>query len=584
MAPESLELASNPFGALQLPHQAALDGGHSEVPDTILASELACLMRALQDCETGIGDFLAVQASPRIGETLQGDSLGLSRSDSLGSSKKIKVSEEEFMMVMRQAYGVVGRRSFDATIKSQLRLLEHPADERTLLGRARPTPLGSGSLETDESLAVDVSLPPDEITLAGRSRPSPLGPGMLEPDEALAKCRSPNMNTPLSLRRTWVGKTTMLPWCPEVEAEDSEKLSNDEDEEGHSPLPTMARSMSHGRPTTFWNTARTADLQEAGLVESPEQLPWDPDMDRCPSSASDCADSQRRIEKSAALELVRSISAASNADSSSGVPSSPCNEPGQKPRDTLIIFDWDDTLCPTTYLLEHAKVWRDGADGAANPLCSAMSQAHMVDDSVSQALEKHVEVASAVLKLAAKCGQVAIVTLARQGWVESSSKNFMPMLWDIIEELQIKVTPARCSYPRWKLRSALLDELDVFRLMKEAAMQRSIKRFYGSRPRQHGKNVLSVGDSSTERDALLEVIMSQFEAEVNDASPGRPCYCKTVKLPENPHVLQLTAKLQVLLRCIEAIARHNGDLDVDLSTEDLEQGNFPGLAQGTSPV
>jgi len=277
------------------------------------------------------------------------------------------------------------------------------------------------------------------------------------------------------------------------------------------------------------------------------------------------------------------MSDTSSADSSSVVPS-PRYEPGQKPKDTLIIFDWDDTLCPTTYLREDAKVWRDEADGAANLLGSAKSQAHMVDDSVSQALEKHVEVVSAVLKLAARCGQVAIVTLARQGWVESSSKKFMPVLWDILEELQIKVTHARCSYPRWKLRSALLDELDVFRLMKEAAMQRCIKRFYGSRPRQHGKNVLSIGDSSTERDALSEVIMSQFEAEVDDASPGRPCYCKTVKLPENPHVLQLTAKLQELLRCIEAMARHSGDLEVDLSTDDLEQGTFAGLAQGTFPV
>jgi len=552
MVPESLELASKLFGALRLPHQAELDG---TIPDKILASELAGVVRALQDCETGIADFLAVQACSNIGETLQGDSLGSSRSDSLGSSRKIAVSEEEFMMVMHEAYGIVGRRSFDATIKSQLRLLEHPADDSTLAGRSKPSPLGIGSLETDE---------------------------------ALVRCRTPSASTPLSRRRTWTSKKPMLPLCLETEAppEDSERL-HDDDDEGYCPSSTVASSMSQKRSTTFWSTARTADLEEAGLVESPEQLPWDPPMDRCPSSTSDMAESQRRREQSAGLELVRSksIGATSIGDPAS-VAVSPSNDPGQLPKDTLIIFDWDDTLCPTTYLREDAKVWGDEADGAdaADPLGS-MAKARTVDDSVSQALKQHVEVATAVLKLAARCGHVAIVTLARQGWVESSSKNLMPTLWDVLEELQIKVTHARCSYPRWKLRSALLDEMDVFRLMKEAAMQRSIKRFYGSRPREKGKNVLSIGDSSTERDALLEVIMSQFEAEVDDANTaGRRCFCKTVKLPDNPHLLQLTAKLQVLLRCLEAIARHNGDLDLDLSTEDLEQGSFAGLARGSIPL
>jgi len=244
----------------------------------------------------------------------------------------------------------------------------------------------------------------------------------------------------------------------------------------------------------------------------------------------------------------------------------------QLPEETVIIFDWDDTLCPTTFIREDPRLnWNEEAPcfaSAPTPPVHPLETTNAEGDGEAAALladllHRHVEVVTAALRAASSCGHVVIVTLAREGWIELSSGNFLPGLREVMWELGIEVIYARCYLPMWKVRSALLDELDVFQLMKESAMRGCLEKFYGARPNRGWKNVVSIGDSLIEHAALIEVVFCQLQADRR--SPEQLCRCKTVKLLEGPDVKQLTDELQLLLDWIKPIALYDGDMNFDLS-------------------
>ncbi len=55
---------------------------------------------------------------------------------------------------------------------------------------------------------------------------------------------------------------------------------------------------------------------------------------------------------------------------------------------------------------------------------------------------------SLCLKESANYGETYIITNAAQGWVEFSSKTFMPSVSKVIEECKIKVISARSLYEK----------------------------------------------------------------------------------------------------------------------------------------
>lgn len=143
------------------------------------------------------------------------------------------------------------------------------------------------------------------------------------------------------------------------------------------------------------------------------------------------------------------------------------------------------------------------------------------------ALRRHSELVATTLRTACACSRVAVVTLAKHGWVERSSRNFLVGVNELLRELNIDVIYARYSLPQWKLRIAALDGLDIPRLMKQESMRRAVKKFYSRRNSQSWKSVLSVGDSTTERDALVELLMRRTQPDRDGRD--KLCRCKTVK-------------------------------------------------------
>jgi len=105
------------------------------------------------------------------------------------------------------------------------------------------------------------------------------------------------------------------------------------------------------------------------------------------------------------------------------------------PSNTLIIFDWDDTLFCTSAL----KI------GENNMAVADLS-----------ALQEHV---LSLLSLAKCLGKVAIVTSSSRGWVERSAKKWLPALLPVLEEIPIIYARERygSTFPmnsmQWKLQS-----------------------------------------------------------------------------------------------------------------------------------
>eukprot|EP00929_Paragymnodinium_shiwhaense_P063483 TRINITY_DN31705_c0_g1_i1.p1 TRINITY_DN31705_c0_g1~~TRINITY_DN31705_c0_g1_i1.p1 ORF type:complete len:717 (+),score=182.69 TRINITY_DN31705_c0_g1_i1:89-2239(+) len=235
------------------------------------------------------------------------------------------------------------------------------------------------------------------------------------------------------------------------------------------------------------------------------------------------------------------------------------------PEETCIFFDWDDTLCPTTFIKADSRLhWSEKAPCFGDEPGMLLDEQQPDGPTMAEVLNNHVKVAEKVLRSAAELGKVVLVTLGQKGWVETSSENFLPGLLDVIQELCIKVVYARESLKKWQLRTATFDRLDILRLMKQISMQKELKRHYKRRPNPSWKNVLSIGDSEVEQEALIEAIFRRIQHDKN--GDVATCHCKTVLLPDEPSLVQLTVELEVLNVWLDTLVGYDGHVALDLSS------------------
>lgn len=697
---DGLQLAERLFDALcssRNPQEADWKGG--DMSQAVNGEQLVRVLGALRDGADGAGGFLSVEGMP-------GDSLCADEDE---PPPERQVGREEFLAVMRQAYSVVGRRLFEASIRAQLRHVGHPqigtpssvassgssvrrhpsvprilspkspqwgrqgshdtdgtSPGAPLTGNSVPkTPLferrcwsGRPGVVTDETATQDGGKSPWARGVGKLLSPDTPGGGLLlKTPEAGSQCSAtPAAADVAAMKPTQahLGATVDKAAPPgPCELERAVTTSLDMSAEqvisrrkrraqtmgrmnslnraismGHVRLNSMTGRSQPPTPMGRQDTESTRRLRSLSIPldddDDVEVGAWSedqpPSMDGCTTSKASLGSLMRAADAGGAAPPTIFIdgkqfcpSACSSASPSPRLAEEPSAEsstagdspevlpevaqtetvPRCPPEDTIIIFDWDDTLCPTTFVHEDSRLsWSQQAPCFADPTLPLLDPRHgtlrpsSADVSsearplMADTLRRHVEVAETVLRSAAACGRVVIVTLARQGWIELSTTNFLPGLHQVIEELGIQVVYARDCLPQWKLRCAAHDNLDVLQLMKQAAMCQCIKRFYKTRPQHDWRNVVSIGDSQTERDALIEAVyfntqLVPREAKM-DADPGyresaSQCRCKTVKLPEEPDVPQLTAELEVLAAWIQAIAVFDGDMDLDFSSAE-EQG------------
>jgi hypothetical protein len=198
---------------------------------------------------------------------------------------------------------------------------------------------------------------------------------------------------------------------------------------------------------------------------------------------------------------------------------------------TDTVFDWDDTLFPTTFM--HLVGIR-----LSSPL-SLLKQFQATFTELDLLVEE-------LLTKALEVTPVTIITNAGTGWVQLTARRFLPRTFKVITS-RVKIVSARgeheATYPgdsdacmlAWKL-CAFDDHYDALRLQNSAG-----------RPRF---NFISIGDSTIERDAFREITVGNDEV-----------FSKSVKLLEQPTTEQLRLQLKMLKVHIHDIVNHNGSID-----------------------
>jgi hypothetical protein len=148
-------------------------------------------------------------------------------------------------------------------------------------------------------------------------------------------------------------------------------------------------------------------------------------------------------------------------------------------------------------------------------------------------------------------------------------------LEEVLQELDIPVIYARECTRRPMMKRAQKEEgVNALTIAKQAAMLKALKTLYGKNP---WRNVISIGDSIEERDAITEVLWTHAERHAKGLE--KLPHCKTVKLMEEPSVEELGAELQLLSMWLRPMAAHCEDFA--LTMEDSEAA-MPGVLRKRS--
>jgi hypothetical protein len=216
---------------------------------------------------------------------------------------------------------------------------------------------------------------------------------------------------------------------------------------------------------------------------------------------------------------------------------------------TLIIFDWDDTLFPTTWL-ESARV---------------NVAVERTPEQVEVLMKSYHATLIQLLELATRLARVAIVTLARPTWVSQCCATALPPeVQELITNRGVRVFYAR-NYVMPDVserhpRSVFMPEthpacmLEILVAQKIAAMRDLLKEHS---PRQ----VISIGDGDFECVATHDFCLD----DRGDGSRPSSWLAKTVKLEPEPSVNDVEQSLGLLAENMELIVGHGDSFHMVLS-------------------
>jgi len=182
---------------------------------------------------------------------------------------------------------------------------------------------------------------------------------------------------------------------------------------------------------------------------------------------------------------------------------------------TVSIFDWDDTLLPTSYF----------------------SQGGEIAEGTLKAIEKS---AGKLLELARRAGRVFIITNATPSWVERSAERFLPGLMEAVRS--VPVISARGEF-----ETLYPGEVDQWKVQAFLRVREQLDS-------QVITNLISVGDSVFEMNAV-HVMGREFAQAV----------VKTVKFRENPTAKELRKELELVTSKFNQIVAKAQDLTITLA-------------------
>lgn len=190
--------------------------------------------------------------------------------------------------------------------------------------------------------------------------------------------------------------------------------------------------------------------------------------------------------------------------------------------DSLVIFDWDDTLFPTTAL------------ASVEDFLLPLSLADLADWSVAVA---H------VLRVARTVSSCVIVTNSDHGWVQETVARWFPGLAS--EMVGIPIISARSIFEAQGIADAQQRKVLCFQRIVQCLCS-------GTTGTEGTQSLVSIGDSLDEHEACMQV------------SHHFPCYAKSLKLLQRPTMAQLVQQLDVVSAHLPKILAHKGDLVANL--------------------
>lgn len=243
---------------------------------------------------------------------------------------------------------------------------------------------------------------------------------------------------------------------------------------------------------------------------------------------------------------------------------------------TVIIFDWDDTFLPSSYIKAAVlPALPAGAIESLDPLGVGNGPA----------IAKHVQeftrlagIVREVLVTARKFGHVAIITGARKVMMNRNAQQFLPglNLPELMSEHGIVSYHTFNSASAGRRRGWEDDGLDKWVMAKAASISKYVRATLDEESSQQW-NVISIGDGYEERDATRKLFGSQLlepdEHAALEEIPGAGAFkqlrvnplVKTVKLLDNSNTDSLCSQLQVLLQQLPEMVASKSSFDFDMA-------------------
>lgn len=243
--------------------------------------------------------------------------------------------------------------------------------------------------------------------------------------------------------------------------------------------------------------------------------------DACSKSEEDRASEDTGIEDQDAWESESQGSSGASIDSLAD---------DFSPGETVIIFDWDDTLFPTTAL----------DDTPSGSECDGL---HRLVREAKRTLERAMELSD----------KVVIVTNATDGWIEQCCEDWFQDLVPTLDKLEFM--SARSA---WEPTGIMTPTG-----WKAAAFDDLVNKFYSRNWRSTWKNIIVVGDACYEHDAMQNVI-SQAPHELI-----KRCRSKSIRFAPQPTASMLACELQGLRDNFDNIVTQDTSLDLSFYSEAL---------------
>jgi hypothetical protein len=202
----------------------------------------------------------------------------------------------------------------------------------------------------------------------------------------------------------------------------------------------------------------------------------------------------------------------------------------------------------------------------------------VVDEFMQLSLRECSLSALAIMRFAASvAGIVVIVTLAREGWLESLIARFAPELDGELEKLGVRVVYARdCAVEQSPSMVAVHPgsenhvkkkadwSNDAHVRAKGIAIARECEAFFAASPGHNWNNIVAIGDAQYE--ILGSQIAVQKWARKNRRVALQLPRLKTIRLISEPTCKELIAQLDVLERLLMTIISTDQAISINMET------------------